>query len=138
MPSSESPSTSSRAVRSDAVSRVGARLWVQCGGETYLGEGRVCLLERIGQSGSIAGAARSMGMSYRHAWDLVEQMNRLAPVPLVERMTGGRGGGGTHLTGAGRQAIAQFRSAVAAVHALLLALDPPGRDLRPPDAERVA
>lgn len=102
------------------------RLWVQRGREAYLGAGRIALLERIRDTGSIAAAARGMRMGYRHAWDLVEQMNRLAPAPLVERITGGRGGGGTRLTLAGVQTIAQFRRAEKSLADFLDTLDPPG------------
>jgi molybdate transport system regulatory protein len=68
----------------------------------------VVLLERIDEFGSIAKAARSMDMSYKHAWDLVDSINRQAPEPLVVTATGGKGGGGTKLTAAGRLAITFF------------------------------
>ena len=84
------------------------RLWIEKDGKTYLSWGRVVLLERIREHGSISSAARSMGMGYRHAWDLVEEMNQLAPRPLVERATGGAHGGGTRLTPAGEKAIDTF------------------------------
>ncbi len=85
------------------------RIWIEGKEGTFLGHGRVVLLERIGQYGSISEAARSMGMSYRHAWDLVDSMNRQARTPLVETSTGGRGGGGTRLTAEGEKAIAFFQ-----------------------------
>lgn len=88
--------------------RVTGRLWIERGGETYLSWGRVVLLERIREHGSISAAARSMKMGYRHAWDLVEEMNRMAPRPLVERATGGAHGGGTRLTAAGERAVERF------------------------------
>ncbi len=106
-----------------------SRLWVTRGGSTYLGLGRVRLLEEIGRQGSIAAAARAMGMGYRHAWRLVSQMNALAPVPLVDRVIGGRGGGGTQLTSAGRLVIAQYHEALGAVEALLSSLTPPGTEI---------
>lgn len=49
-----------------------------------------------------------MEMSYRHAWELVDSMNRQAPNPLVEAATGGKGGGGARLTGEGEEAIRLF------------------------------
>ncbi len=49
-----------------------------------------------------------MDMSYRHAWQLVDSMNRQAPEPLVKTASGGRGGGGTCLTGAGDEAVSVF------------------------------
>jgi molybdate transport system regulatory protein len=84
------------------------RLWIEGRDGTFLGYGRVVLLERIKQYGSISEAARSMDMSYRHAWELVDSMNRQAKVPLVETVTGGRGGGGAKLTEAGERAIETF------------------------------
>ena len=91
--------------------RLHGRVWIDGPEGTFLGYGRVVLLERIREYGSISAAARSMNMSYRHAWDLVESMNRQAPVPLVISRTGGRGGGGACLTEAGERAIRLFRDA---------------------------
>lgn len=84
------------------------RIWVDGEEGTFLGYGRVVLLERIREYGSITKAARSMDMSYRHAWELVDSMNRQARGPLVETATGGRGGGGTRLTEEGEKAIKLF------------------------------
>ncbi len=84
------------------------RMWIENNGETFLGVGRVVLLQRIQEDGSIAAAARSMEMSYKHAWDLVDSMNRQASSPLVETSKGGKGGGGTRITEAGERAIAAF------------------------------
>jgi molybdate transport system regulatory protein len=56
----------------------------------------VVLLERIDEHGSISAAARSMGMGYRHAWELVDEVNRVSPRALVEKDAGGRGGGGAY------------------------------------------
>ena len=85
-----------------------ARLWFDVDGETYLAPGRVTLLERIDQHGSITKAAKSMEMSYRHAWLLVDDMNSKAPAPLVTRASGGKGGGGTFLTDEGEMAVQDF------------------------------
>jgi molybdate transport system regulatory protein len=93
--------------------RVSGRLWMEGDGETFLSWGRIVLLERIREHGSISAAARSMQMSYRHAWGLCESMNRLAPVPLVEKTTGGPRGGGAKLTAAGEAAIDEFWGLVA-------------------------
>jgi molybdate transport system regulatory protein len=87
---------------------VKGRLWIEGAEGTFLGYGRVVLLERIKQYGSITEAAKSMEMSYRHAWDLVASMNRQSEAPLVETTTGGRRGGGTRLTAAGEHAIESF------------------------------
>ena len=61
--------------------------------EGRLGPGKVTLLERIAQEGSISGAGRSMNMSYKRAWELVADINRSFEEPLVTAQTGGRAGG---------------------------------------------
>ena len=65
-------------------------------------------MERIRELGSITKAAKSMNMSYRHAWRLIDSMNRQSPNPLVITSTGGRNGGGAVVTGHGEEAIALF------------------------------
>ena len=91
--------------------RLAGRFWIEGKDGTFLGYGRVVLLERIGEHGSISAAARSMSMSYRHAWKLVDSINTQATEPLVEMSTGGAGGGGAKLTEAGKQAVDTFWSA---------------------------
>ncbi len=91
--------------------RLAGRMWVEGRDGTFLGFGRVVLLERIREHGSISAAARSMSMSYRHAWKLVDSINRQAVEPLVEMSTGGSGGGGAKLTATGEQAIDEFWAA---------------------------
>lgn len=88
--------------------QIKGRLWIESEGATYLSWGRIVLLERIGEYGSVSAAAKSMQMSFSHAWHLVEAMNNLAPQPLVEKQAGGRKGGGAWLTEAGKQTIAEF------------------------------
>jgi molybdate transport system regulatory protein len=88
---------------------VGGRIWFEKDGELYMGWGRALLLERIDRFGSIAAAARSMGLGYRNAWLWVESMNRLAPSPLVVTTTGGPGGRHSVLTEEGRKAINDYK-----------------------------
>jgi molybdate transport system regulatory protein len=82
---------------------------IELGPGLRLGPGKVRLLELIAIHGSISAAAREMGMSYRRAWLLVEESNRLFAVPLVDSVAGGPGGGGARLTEAGHKAIAAYR-----------------------------
>ena len=84
------------------------RVWIDGPEGTFIGHGRVVLLERIRERGSITQAAKSMDMAYRHAWDLVDSMNRQAAEPFVEVATGGKGGGGARVTEAGERAIRLF------------------------------
>jgi molybdate transport system regulatory protein len=87
-----------------------ARFWITQPGSTgYLGIGRVKLLELIREYGSINRAAKEMGMSYKRAWGLVEEMNRLAESPLVWSEKGGKSGGGTQVSELGEQCIRAFR-----------------------------
>lgn len=88
--------------------RCRGRVWIEKDGETYLGFGRMVLLERIREFGSISQAAKSMAMSYKHAWDLVDSMNRQAGELLVATSKGGKGGGGAYLTEAGEAAVQEF------------------------------
>jgi molybdate transport system regulatory protein len=84
------------------------RVWIDGPEGTFIGHGRVVLLERIMEHGSITKAAKSMDMAYRHAWDLVDSMNRQAEERFVEVATGGKGGGGARVTKAGERAIKTF------------------------------
>lgn len=93
--------------------QIKGRLWLELEGETFLSWGRVVLLERIRDLGSIAAAARSLNMAYSHAWGLVAKMNRLAGEELVARTFGGKKGGRAWLTPAGEAAIVKFWDLVA-------------------------
>jgi len=87
---------------------LGFRVWINAGQGHFLGNGRVRLLELIRETGSITNASKAMKMSYRQAWQMVEDMNGAAEKPLVEKMPGGKGGGGTIVTEAGEKAIKLF------------------------------
>ena len=76
-----------------------------------LGHGKVSLLEAIGRHGSIAAAAREFGMSYRRAWRLVDELNRMFREPLVATRGGGRNGGGADLTALGEAVVRLYREA---------------------------
>jgi len=66
---------------------------------------RVALLQHIAEQGSITRAAKTAGMSYKAAWDAIDELNNLATHPLVERSTGGRGGGGARLSDEGERVL---------------------------------
>ena len=74
-----------------------------------MGWGRAMLLDNIDRLGSISAAARAMRLGYRNAWLWIEAMNRLAPTPLVDKSTGGVGGGRARLTDKGREIVSQYR-----------------------------
>lgn len=83
-------------------------IWINEGNNAFLGPGKINLLENIIKRGSIKNAAKEMRMAYRQAWQLVENMNKLAKEPLVEKIIGGKGGGGAKVTKAGENAIQIF------------------------------
>ncbi len=85
-------------------------IWIKKNGKNFIGKGRIELLEKIGETGSIAEAARNMEMSYKAAWDAVDIMNKLSSKPLVIKKSGGKNGGGTILTDSGRDTINEFKS----------------------------
>lgn len=88
--------------------QIDGRFWLSKEGQSFLGAGRIELLERIDKTGSINAAAKEMKMSYKAAWERINGMNALADQPLIERLTGGKGGGGTKLTPYAHELIATF------------------------------
>ncbi|WP_439816041.1 winged helix-turn-helix domain-containing protein [Zavarzinia sp. CC-PAN008] len=75
-----------------------------------IGPGKIDLLEKIAAFGSISAAGRQMGMSYRRAWELVEELNTIFGKPVVERQVGGRQGGGARLTALGLALVTRYRA----------------------------
>lgn len=83
---------------------------ILCGEEFAIGPGKADLLEAIDAEGSISGAGRRLGMSYRRTWLLVDAMNRCWTAPLVEAVAGGGQGKGARLTPCGREVLAAYRA----------------------------
>lgn len=109
------------------------RLRVLLGEVTAMGPGKAMLLEAIREKGSISAAARSVGMSYRRAWDLVETMNQSFREPMVETAKGGAGGGGARVTAFGERVLARYREMEArATEAIRTELDAFGDFLTDP------
>ena len=77
--------------------------------EGRIGPGKIQLLENIRACGSISAAGRAMNMSYKRAWDLVDEINRICRRAAVERQAGGKNGGGAKLTPFGLSLIARYR-----------------------------
>ena len=89
------------------------KIQILSGDEIAMGPGKADLLDAIAQAGSISGAARTMGMSYRRAWLLVDAMNRCWAEPLVRAgpgRAGKEGNGGARLTAMGQDVLAQYRA----------------------------
>jgi len=87
-----------------------------------LGPGKADLLEGIRDTGSIAAAGRRMGMSYKRAWMLVEEMNAAFSAPLVSSARGGPGGGGAQLTETGATVLRLYREVIS--HSEAASADP--------------
>jgi molybdate transport system regulatory protein len=108
---------------------------VDFGSDRAIGPGKVRLLEAIHDTGSISEAGRRLGMSYRRAWLLVDDMNRCFRELVVSAQPGGNQGGGAMLTGFGAELVRSYRAIVAdataateaRVHALEAALRASGR-----------
>jgi molybdate transport system regulatory protein len=80
-------------------------LWIECDGQRFFGPGRVELLTRIDETGSIRKAAADMGMSYKKAWGMVTALNQQVQRPLVIIKAGGSTGGGSLITEEARELI---------------------------------
>lgn len=82
-----------------------------------IGPGKIALLEAIEASGSISGAGRLLKMSYKRAWDLIEDLNNNFAEPMVITATGGSHGGGAQLTSNGKILIKHYREIEQTAHA---------------------
>jgi molybdate transport system regulatory protein len=83
---------------------------IDLAGEIRIGPGKIALLEAIGTTGSISAAARSLGISYRRAWVLVEEINHCLREPAVTTEIGGRRGGGAAITTVGEHLVQLYHA----------------------------
>lgn len=97
------------------MTRLKLKVQLYCGDEIAMGPGKADLLEAIDQAGSISGAGRALGMSYRRAWLLVDTMNRCFNQALVETVPGGGKAAGARVSAAGFAALAAYRAIAASV-----------------------
>ncbi|WP_397542150.1 winged helix-turn-helix domain-containing protein [Roseovarius salis] len=86
------------------------RIRIVFGNDGMIGPGKADLLERVARCGSIAGAGREMGMSYKRAWELIGTLNAMFETPLVDSTRGGPGGGGAALTELGHEVLRLYRA----------------------------
>jgi molybdate transport system regulatory protein len=77
-------------------------------GELFIGSQQMRLLNQVLKDGSIHAAAKSLRMSYQHAWHLLDRVNRLSPVPIVVRQKGGKDGGGCNISPYGKKLMEAF------------------------------
>ena len=87
--------------------KIAYKVWLDNNGKAF-GEGPYQLLERIETTGSLHQAAMEMKMSYRKAWLTIKAMEERLGFPLIERRVGGVSGGGSHITGAGRDLMKRY------------------------------
>jgi molybdate transport system regulatory protein len=102
--------TREAAAEGEAARQAVLTIRVDFGAFGYLGPGKIMLMELISKHGSISAAGKEMGMSYRRAWLLIDEINRIFREPLVEKQMGGSGGGGARLTKLGRDVVGRYRS----------------------------
>ena len=88
--------------------QVKSKVWIEAGGEVLAGDGKINLLERIEETGSIQKAAGEIGMSYRHAWGFLQKMEKRGGIKLVVTQIGGREGGGAKLTPQGKDFLRRY------------------------------
>ncbi|GGA98633.1 winged helix-turn-helix domain-containing protein [Puia dinghuensis] len=89
--------------------QLNGRLWLEYEGHRFFGPGPVQLLELIEETGSISAAAKKMQMSYKKAWDIVNNLNTTTITPLVITATGGEKGGGSTISPEARELIDWYK-----------------------------
>lgn len=85
--------------------------------EDMIGAGKIALLQKVAETGSISAAARDMGLGYRRAWFLLETLQRCFKAPLLDTSRGGASAGGSKLTELGQELVARFGAHEQAVNA---------------------
>lgn len=88
--------------------RIKSRIWIEVDDKVLLGEGRVRLLKAIDETGSLSKAAKTLNMSYKKAWTLVDAVNKSAKEAVIISNVGGKNGGGAQVTPYGRSLIQVF------------------------------
>ncbi|QIM51995.1 TOBE domain-containing protein [Hydrogenophaga crocea] len=112
--------------------QVHGALWLSMDGANVAGQGRIALLRAVAKHGSITQAAKAFGMSYKAAWDAIDTMNQRSRTPVVERVTGGRGGGSTLLTAYGQRLVERYAQVQAVHQRFLQLLEQDAMDLEQP------
>ncbi len=109
-PSTSLPAPSATPKEPPSKPQLRLRMRIIDGDTIAIGPGKVALLEAVQAQGSITAAAKSLGMSYRRAWLLVDELNRALQTPAVTSEQGGPRGGGSVLTPAGEKAVRLYRA----------------------------
>lgn len=90
--------------------KIKSRIWIEINDKVLLGEGRVRLLKAIDETGSLSKAAKTLKISYKKAWSLIDSVNKSAKKPITITSIGGKGGGGAKLTSYGKSLIIAFEN----------------------------
>ncbi|WP_299129179.1 LysR family transcriptional regulator [uncultured Winogradskyella sp.] len=85
-----------------------SRLWIEKEGKPFIGFGRIKLLKEVEKTASISAAAKTLKMSYKKAWNLLNDMDKIAKQPVLVKNVGGKNGGGTEVTEYGKTLIQKF------------------------------
>ena len=88
--------------------KIKSRIWIETDDKVLIGEGRVRLLKAIDETGSLSKAAKSLKMSYKKAWNLIDSVNKTSEQQVTINSVGGKGGGGADLTPYGKSLVTAF------------------------------
>jgi molybdate transport system regulatory protein len=92
----------------ERLMEIKGNFWIEKNNKSFLGKGRIELLKNIEKYGSISKAAKEMKMSYKAAWDAIDIINKLSKNIVVEKISGGKGGGGAVITEYGKELMKKF------------------------------
>lgn len=98
---------------------VACQISIKRDGANFLGNAKIELLEAIVREGSLSAAAKTLKISYQHAWNLIDDMNSSAPEPLIIKQRGGANGGGAEISDYGRRVVKDYRMIEAQVAKLI-------------------
>jgi molybdate transport system regulatory protein len=92
----------------DTRVQVRSKVWLEIQGRPVLGPGRREILRAVDEQGSISKAARSLNITYRKAWGQIKAMEEQLGLSVVQKQTGGKGGGGARLTPEARDLLSKY------------------------------
>lgn len=102
-----------------SMKKLKAKAWLEKDGKFLLSEGRARILKFIEETHSLSKTAKKMKMSYRHLWGIVRDMENSAGEKLAKSERGGKIGGKTTLTPAGKKVLMEYERGVESLQAFL-------------------
>ncbi|MEN9443735.1 MAG: hypothetical protein RIS47_625 [Bacteroidota bacterium] len=103
--------------------KIECKIAVQKDGENFLSPAKIALLREIAESGSLRSAAKSLKISYQHAWNLIDEMNKLSTAPIVIKHRGGSNGGGAEISESGKRLIWEYQQIESEIQRLVQKLN---------------